>query len=132
MPGYSPFLPLTFDPTDGILLNKSYAAVAKQNFKMLLLTVPGEKIMDPTFGIGLQKMFFENISLETSRKVETRIKEQTRKYLPYIHILHLDVNSDVNRTNDTNTISVYIKYEIHPLNLLDAILVEFNLSPDLF
>ena len=36
MSGYSPVLPLSLDPSDGILLNKTYAQVAKQNLKMLL------------------------------------------------------------------------------------------------
>jgi phage baseplate assembly protein W len=87
MPGYSAILPLTMDPDDGVALNKTYAAVAKQNFKMLLLTVPGEKIMDPEFGVGLPRFFFENITPETLSKIDSRIRKQTLRYLPFLNVL---------------------------------------------
>jgi phage baseplate assembly protein W len=131
MAGYSPFLPLTTDPVDGILLTKSYAEVAKQNFKMLLLTVPGERIMDPLFGIGLKTYFFENITPSVIASIKSRITEQTAKYLPYINFLQLDINSDVTKTSDVNSLTILLKYEIRKLNVIDVIKVDFDLNPDL-
>ena len=132
MAGYSPILPITIDAIDGIALNKSYSAVAKQNFKMLLLTVPGERIMDPLFGIGLKTFFFENVTPQTISKIKTRIREQTAKYLPYINMLKLDINSDVRDSRDVNVLTVHIKYEIVNLNMFDWIKLDFDLNPDLF
>ena len=130
MSGYSPVLPLSLDPSDGILLNKTYAQVAKQNLKMLLLTAPGERIMDPEFGVGLQKYFFENVSQETILKIKTKINEQINIYHPYIRVLQLNINSNVKQTNDPNSISIYIKYEIKTISMLDWIKIDFNLNPD--
>ena len=50
--GFSVAIPMQRDARDGFKMNKSYAQVVTQNLKMLLLTVPGERIMDPHFGVG--------------------------------------------------------------------------------
>mgnify|MGYP003354002300 CR=1 FL=1 len=36
----------------------------KQNFKILLLTNPGERVHFPKFGVGLRNYLFENLELE--------------------------------------------------------------------
>ena len=47
-------LPLSLDGVDGYTSIKSYRQLATQNLKMLVLTCPGERIMDPMFGVGLK------------------------------------------------------------------------------
>ena len=97
---------------------------------MLLLTIPGERVMDSTFGVGLQKYFFENAVPVTYSKIEADIRKQVGKYLPYINILKLIIDDSYDNVKDPNTISVTIEYEIATLNLLDSISLEFNLSPE--
>jgi len=58
--GLSVKLPLYLDPDDGIGLNKTYRESVKQNFLNLLLTIPGERVMIPRFGVGLKRFLFEN------------------------------------------------------------------------
>ena len=38
---------------------KTINEVAKQNFRMLLLTEPGERVWDANYGIGLKRFLFE-------------------------------------------------------------------------
>lgn len=130
MPGYSPFLPLTIDPNDGIKLNQTYVDVAKQNFKMLLLTNPGEKIMDSNFGVGLPRFFFEPITPATFSNIQSRIRKQTKIYLPYIRFISLDIGSDPITMQSENSIAINIEYEFTVLNILDAISLDFNINPD--
>ena len=59
MRGLSPKLPLTRNSETGYSLNKTYRDMVKQNIKMLLLTAPGERIMDSNFGVGLKTYLFE-------------------------------------------------------------------------
>ena len=40
-------------------LTKTHHEVIRQNLKNLILTVPGERIMIPDFGVGLKKLLFE-------------------------------------------------------------------------
>lgn len=123
MPGYSPLLPLVTDPNDGIALTKTYAAVANQNLKMLVLTIPGERVMEPEFGVGLKKYLFENAGVELDATIRQKILEQVNKYLPYIEILSIDFNdSSAGPTDiDRNILSVGIRYFVKPLDLEDVL-----------
>ena len=62
--GLAPQLPITFNRRDGIANIKNYKLLALQNLKMLVLTIPGERIMDPEFGVGIYALLFENFSSE--------------------------------------------------------------------
>ena len=58
--GLSPKLPLQMDQRVGSYqLNRTYLEMINQNFKNLLLTNPGERIMDTRFGVGLSMFLFE-------------------------------------------------------------------------
>ena len=59
MAGITPHLPLVVDGINGIKLIQDYKDLVKQNLKNLLLTIPGERIMDVDFGVGLRKYLFE-------------------------------------------------------------------------
>ena len=60
MIGYSPKFPLQFDNYVGAYsLTTTLKQVVKQNFINLMLTAPGERIMDINFGVGLRNYLFE-------------------------------------------------------------------------
>ena len=127
MADFSPKLPLTLDPDDGYTLNKSIKEVAKQNFKMLVLTNPGERIMDPEFGVGILAYMFENNSPATHGQIDARIREQVLKYLPYIEVGEILVNSPVNNGSvSDNFLGVSINYNIKRLNIGDVLEIPIN------
>jgi len=51
-------LPMSTDSMDGFAMIKDYKSLVKQNLKMLMLTVPGERIMLPKYGVGLKNTYF--------------------------------------------------------------------------
>ena len=54
LPRISVKLPLEIDPRDGPYASiDDLTEVVRQNFKNLILTVPGERVMLPDFGVGL-------------------------------------------------------------------------------
>ena len=56
-------LPLFYDPVDGpYTLLKTMREVGAQNLKMLVLTNPGERIMNPDFGVGPPHAFNFKVS----------------------------------------------------------------------
>tara|TARA_R110000744_G_scaffold91695_3_gene177877 strand:+ start:1931 stop:2329 length:399 start_codon:yes stop_codon:yes gene_type:complete len=57
----------------------------KSNFLNLLLTEPGERVMEPNFGIGLKKLLFESSVDEDS--LNEKINDQAKKYIPGINLL---------------------------------------------
>ena len=68
-------LPLVRDIADGFLMIKDFPTLVKQNFKMLILTNPGERIMIPDFGVGIRQYLFENFSEVTYSRIENKIFE---------------------------------------------------------
>jgi len=127
MAGFSPKLPLILDADDGFALTKTLKEVAEQNFKMLVLTNPGERIMDPEFGVGILAYLFENNSKSTQGRIETRIREQATKYLPYIEIEKILFNSIDSRPSIAeNFLGVSIAYSIKKLAIRDVLEIPIN------
>ena len=118
--GLSPKLPLTVDEVDGpYVLNKTLKQIATQNLKMLILTNPGERIMNPRFGVGVRRYLFENNSPAVYDEIRQRIQAQVRKYLNYIKITAVIFNegSDSKEQFDLNVITIRIEYILKDANI---------------
>ena len=79
MAGYVPKLPLKLDSQQGYYMIQDLKGLATQNFLMLLLTNPGERIMDSNFGVGIKKILFENFDSESVSSFEDRLKFQVAR-----------------------------------------------------
>jgi phage baseplate assembly protein W len=124
MNGYSPKLPLIEDSQDGFYnSNKTILEVANQNLKMLVLTNPGERIMDPKFGVGLRQYLFSQNTGDLQEGIKNRVYTQVDKYLPYIVINNVDITSPDDF--DGNTLYVSINYSIPSLNISDVLNISF-------
>lgn len=115
--GYGPKLPISFDDTDGISLIKNSKDLVRQNFKNIVLTNPGERIMDSNFGVGIYKLF-ESFSEDTKASIQSRIVRQASTYLPYIEVKSVDF---VENTAYPNGLLVRITYFIKPLSTRDVL-----------
>ena len=125
--GLSPKLPLTVDYTDGHALNKTHKAMVNQNLKMLILTIPGERIMDPKFGGCLKTFLFEQNNLSTQGAISAKINEQLGLYMPYLEIVDLNFeNSESNPEIAENVLHIRIEYWVEPLELLDVIELTYD------
>lgn len=123
--GIGPLLPLTYSNTDGPYhLVKILGTEVKQNFKNLLLTSPGERIMIPEFGVGLKRMLFENMSGELNAQIEGLIREKTEEFLPYIYIQEvLFHTSDTDPDMPMNNLGVTIIYNLGALDSTEEITI---------
>ena len=71
----------------------------KSNFLNLLLTVPGERINQPNYGVGLKRKLFEN-NLDESTLLED-ISNQTSFYMPEISLNSIKINQDIDEYKTT-------------------------------
>ena len=77
---------------------------------------------------GIKKFLFENAGIELNSSLITRVREQTKKYLPYIEIINIDIG-DPERSplnTDRNILSVKINYFVKPLDLQDVLELLFD------
>jgi uncharacterized protein len=92
--GISVKLPLSYDEVDGpFLLNKDLKEVVRQNLKNLMLTEPGERVMDADFGVGLKRLLFEPIHPVTYDKIKIRIRQQVKKYMPFLGLDNIAISA---------------------------------------
>jgi phage baseplate assembly protein W len=82
-------LPMSTDSMDGFAMIKDYKSLVKQNLKMLMLTVPGERIMLPKYGVGLKKYLFSNFHEGVEEQIRDDIRLQVAKYMPVVKILDI-------------------------------------------
>ena len=123
MSGISPKLPLETTEVDGHYgLNKTIKEATKQNLKNLILTSPGERVMDTFFGVGLREMLFELDDIPTREEIAERIIEQVDFYLPHIEIIDILFNDpNLGYTLGPNSLSIRLEYRIIPLNDSDLL-----------
>jgi len=120
--GLSVALPLAINTTDGAYaLHKDLASMANQNLKMVVLTNPGERIMQPDFGAGIRQLLFEPANANTVEDVKNRIQTQVNRYLPYINLIELNVF--VSET-DAATLAVSLKYSIPAANIVSDLVID--------
>ena len=60
---------------------------------MVILTDPGERIMQSDFGVGIRRLLFEQNTPDTIHTIQRRIISQVSKYLPYIDLGDVQVFS---------------------------------------
>ena len=94
MSGLGARLPLLISDSEGPYdLLQTLKEVAAQNLKMLVFTNPGERIMDISFGVGIRRFLFRQNIRDSHDEIRSRIIQQVNKYLPYIQLLLIDIES---------------------------------------
>ena len=122
MQGYSPRLPLEKDESDGSFsMNKTAIDSIRQDLKMLLLTSPGEKMMDVEYGVGLKRFIFEQNIEETYAKIKNKINEQITKYMNFVSVLDIQIFA---AEQNENVVYVIVTFSVPSLNVTE----ELNLS----
>tara|TARA_R110000824_G_scaffold204388_2_gene389082 strand:- start:2546 stop:2926 length:381 start_codon:yes stop_codon:yes gene_type:complete len=122
MAGFAPKLPLVRDKKDGYGMLKTIKAVTAQNVKMLILTSPGERMMDPFFGVGLYNYLFLQSSPSTYDDIREKINSQIAKYLPHVQITNVSFSVPLEGSSlDKNFLGVQIKYNIIPMGSSDIL-----------
>ena len=122
MTSLAPKLPITIDSGDGYTMIKTLKRLIKQNFKMLVLTNPGERVMDPEFGVGIRQFLFENFSSDVYTRIDFKIREQISTYIPVISIKTIEFGTS---GIDENSLGVRIEYLIPDIAVSD--LLEFTI-----
>jgi|7_EtaG_2_1085326.scaffolds.fasta_scaffold00287_2 hypothetical protein len=121
-------LPLTIDSVFGPYnLLTDYNSLAQQNLKMLILTNPGERMMDTSFGVGLLGYLFENNGPATYAEIQGRIISQCALYLPYIKIERVEFSTPEGLPDFyPHQIVVRVYFQVVPMQLSSVLEIEVN------
>ena len=112
--------------SNGNVLSKRYIGLQalKFNLRNIILTIPGEKLSDPNFGVGIQRYLFD---LETQdwSSVRSKVESQIRTYIlaeGYIDRFKVDLNIRA----EQNTVQVVINYVPTSTKELDQLVIEVS------
>ena len=97
----------------------------EQSLRILLGTVPGERVMQPTFGCGLKRMVFESINDSTA----TEIKDIVAKAILFFEVritLH-DIDLDWSEIAD-GLLRLKLDYTVRTTNTRTNMVYPFYLS----
>lgn len=122
MASFGVALPISQNSSDGFTMIKSFKHLAKQNLKMLLLTSPGERVMEPEFGVGIKNYLFENFNSSTYNKIRTRTKEQAQIYMPSIRIEEIQFSGE---DQELNRLLMKIRFSIPDIGITE--MLEFTI-----
>lgn len=103
-----------------IALLKDEDAV-KQAIKNLILTDPGERLMQPYIGGGIRQLLFENLTPGTLKLIEDRIITTIETYEPRAELIDVTASSIIDDNKVSIVVRFYIKNVDTPIQL-DVIL----------
>ena len=102
-------LPMT--DTDGKLFKLSYTTQeqAISNLKNLLLTIRGERPMQPLFGTNIQKSLFQPITNSLLESIENNVMKAIEFWLPYIIVDDFRIEGFFGTVNGMQEHGIYLK-----------------------
>lgn len=81
----------------------------KNDLLQLLLTIPGERVMRPDFGVNLRNVVFEQLDDITIQILREEIVVAIRRYEPRINVLGLTINPASERNGMVISLSFNLK-----------------------
>lgn len=112
---YTPVLPLIRGKNLDYEYHDTVVDVVRQNLKNVLLTNPGERVMDIEFGVGVSKFLFETKGTFEDI-LRDRIYRQVSKYTPYVQLSDVIITGE-----EDNSVFVSLRYTIEGLNITDTL-----------
>ena len=111
-----PLLPLP--DAQGQLHYPSLEDSVRQCIQVILSTRPGEQLMRPEFGAGLDTFLHEPNTLVTRRRIRDRVQASLQQWEPRIQLQQVDVDEV---SNQPSQIRVEIWYRIRRTGSLEQL-----------
>ncbi|MET0422240.1 MAG: GPW/gp25 family protein [Actinoplanes sp.] len=93
--------------------------------RMILSTVPGERVMRPEFGCAMWEMLFAPLSAGTIGLIEQAVREALGRWEPRIELHSVDAVGD----QATGTVHITVAYRIRSTNDVRNLVFPFYTIP---
>lgn len=104
--GYNP--PFIGGPQN-IMSRQEDERLIKNDILQLLLTIPGERVMRPTYGVNIRNFVFENLVSSDLSILKSNIAEQLSTHEPRVNLSTIDLIPDPDRNGLQIKIVVTLK-----------------------
>jgi phage baseplate assembly protein W len=125
---YGITLPITHGPQG--YFNQSYTIIdqVKSNLNLLLRTKKGERRMNPDFGSGLWNILFENYTDDISALIENTIRKDITRWMSYVNVSDVQVNTDDSEFKDKYTIGVKVLFTVPSIGVTQQQTLEVSMN----
>jgi phage baseplate assembly protein W len=106
-------MPVELDPRTGHVAAVEYEEDIRQSIRIILETVPGERVMRPNFGCGIHELVFTALDSTAVQLIRSSVEEALRRCEARIDVLGVTV--DEAATLD-GTLEVEIEYRVRKTN----------------
>lgn len=94
----------------------------KTNLINYLLTNPGERYLNPTFGAGVRAFLFDQFTQEKDDELQGRIRSGIATWFPNIEVNSLRTQMDF----DTAVYTVNLRFSIRNTGITDELVINFE------
>lgn len=91
----------------------------KYNLINFILTDPGERVFEPTFGLGLRRKLFEQLTVSALEDIKDTIVSGIENYFVNVEVVDLSINPHP----DLNTININLSYRVVNTGIEDQIII---------
>jgi len=112
-------------PSGGLQLVAGDHAI-RQSIMLLLTTVPGERVMRPSYGCPLHRLLFWPNDATTAGLAIHYVRQAIRQFEPRVQILRLDAQAD--RRNEA-VLTITLEYRVRETGAIERLEAGFQLEP---
>ncbi|HVY93284.1 MAG TPA: GPW/gp25 family protein [Bryobacteraceae bacterium] len=111
--------------TAGQTVMAQYEEDVRQAILIILQTNPGERVMRPAFGAGLNAFLFEPINPTTMSSLSQRVEDSLIDWEPRIDVISVSVAPDASKVS---TLLIDIEYRVRATNNTGNLVYPFYLG----
>ena len=98
----------------------------KNDIKLLLQTEQGERVFQPTLGIGLRRLLFEQMTSDITIQIENNIVDAFERWLPFVELRDIQINNK----SENNQVDISIVFNLNRTpNSIESVQVTFDGGP---
>ena len=102
---------------------KTTVDAIKNNIKLLLQTNQGERVFQPNLGMNLKQLLFEQMTDDTTIKIENNIVDAFERWLPFVELRNIEINN----IDSNNQVTINIQFNIRRTpNSTEGVQVTFD------
>lgn len=108
----------------GEVLMAEFEEDIRQSIRIILGTNPGERVMRPDFGAGLNALVFEPVNTTTMALVQHRVELALVTWEPRINVLDIQVSTV---PQERNLLLIEVSYQVRSTNTFYNLVYPFYL-----
>ena len=96
------------NPLNNDLIALKNANAIARSVRNIVMTIPGERFFQPSFGSGINRVLFNNMDEISASILEDEIRNSIRNYEPRVRLRSLKVQANF----DNNSFDTVVTYDI--------------------